>query len=175
MRSTPLSLSAAFLFLVSVLVSCGPSSTPENTASAYIAASVNGDYQQAYRYVSAGDRQFKSLEQFLDEMEEAEGLMGGLLRDRFSYEVLGAVQEGDTATVEVVVTGPDFNVILGEVLGAAHATALSEGEELSETHIERIIWEWYDDEDVPEITETETLTLVREADGWKVVVDWAEG
>ena len=66
-------------------------------------------------------------------------------------------------------SSPDFSVLLKDLMGAAFAHAFDSGDEKERA---RMLAEKSAQADVPIRTRTKTFNLVKEADGWRVFLDW---
>lgn len=148
---------------------------PEEIALAYARAVYARDYAQAWEFISAADKQYKTREQYLAENGSFSGLqqeLAATLAGWIQFTEPNVEVVGDRATVTVHVKAPNGNQpevyqILREAEGESELTA-GERRALFE-RLERM-----DAAGQIEIIEGDHIfTLRREPGGWRVVVDWA--
>jgi hypothetical protein len=143
---------------------------PDEVVSKYLDASLHGRCEEAYQFLSSTDKAVKELNTYVAEQAEGETPIAKALASKVSYEVRQTTRTDDHATAEVVITLPDFGAIFADVFGAALRSAFSGGEDQKD--VEEVLAEKYKDKEFPMTTKTESLVLVKEADGWKVFLDW---
>lgn len=145
----------------------GPS--PEQVLTSYFDAIRSGRWNDAYALVSAKDRAVKSLDAYKAEFSGENAMFASLL-GQISYKILAVEREGDRAKAKVEASAPDFGGVAVELLQNMVAAALSTrpAEDPRKT-LERGL----KDNKGPVRTQQEQYVLVREADGWRVFLDWS--
>jgi hypothetical protein len=149
--------------------------SPDEIALAYARAVYARDYAQAWEFISAADKHYKTREQYLAENNSFTGLeqeLAATLAGWIQFSQTQVEVVGDRATVAVHVKAPNGNQpeIYQILQEAEHETELTAAEQ----HIlfERLE-SMYATHQI-EILEGEHLfTLHRERGGWRVVMDWA--
>ncbi len=159
----------SFIFVLSI-IGCDKinelkSPGAEDALSGYLDASLKGKSKEAYAYVSAEDKEAKSLSEYKLELDDvprpyAKGIE--------SFKVLKVTELDDTATGNAEITRMD-------IAGLEHAVAMTfMGKfmggipDAGESSIANTLASGQ----TPTITETEAFHLVKEKDGWKVFLDW---
>ena len=145
-------------------------SNPKDVLSKYLNATLNLQYEEGYKYISNKDKEVKQLKEFLSEYEQEDTPLVKALQDKSSYEIKGVIVNGNQAIANVELVIPDVISILGDFKGAAFTSAL--GEEKNDNEIAKVLAEKYKNTDLPMTTIPETYKLVKQADGWKIFLDW---
>ena len=159
------------LFVVCTICACGwIGQKPEAVVSKYIDAHLHGDYKLAYQYISAEDKAVKSLDEYISEQDDGGPPLLEIFESSISYKIDRVTTKGDKAKADVTITVPDPSAIFGDLLGAAFSSVLA-GDD-AEEELARILEEKYKGKRLPTTTFTESLELVKEADGWRVYFDW---
>jgi len=164
--SASVSLSAILVF-----TACGMfGSNPKDVLSEYLNATLNSQYEEGYKYIAHKDKEVKQLEEYVSEFKQEDNPIAKALNDRCSYKIKGIVIDGNQAIANVEVVIPDVISILGDLKGAAFTSAL--GEEKDDNEIAKVLAEKYKNNNLPMTTIPETYKLIKEADGWKIFLDW---
>ncbi len=151
------------------------SRSPDEIALAYARAVYARDYAQAWEFISAADKQYKTREQYLVENGSFSGLeqeLAATLAGWIQFTQTHVEVAGDRATVAVHVKAPNGNQpevykLLQEAERESELTAAER-----RALLERL--ESLYAADQIEILEGEhRFALHREPDGWRVVMDWA--
>ncbi|MCD6317586.1 hypothetical protein J7M02_00785 [Candidatus Aerophobetes bacterium] len=145
-------------------------SNPVKVLSKYLDASLHGRYEETYQYVSTKDKAIKTLQQYLAEQSKEESPLTEALINKISYKIKEVIVSGNKAKADVDITIPDFAVIFKDILAAGLISGF--GQEKDEKEIDKMLTEKYKGEDIPMVTTAQTFDLVKEADGWKVFLDW---
>jgi hypothetical protein len=158
-----------------ILAGCatgGDESKPEDTLALYVSAYMNGNYEEAYQYLSSEDRAAKSLEAYLAERKDWGTFLARNLHRLMGYTIRDVAQVDEMharGTVEFSI--PDFRSIVGEISGALDAAAYPEGALENVSFIRRnvsVFEQKYQTEGIPRRTLQEKFELVREGRHWKV-------
>ena len=173
---------AGTLFLLIVLIASptvwGAERTPEETVRRYVRAVYSRNYAQAYRLVSNADKQYKSQEEYLRENVSFSGAAQRLADQLASYITFGKTRtefHGDRATVVLGLNLPDGNdpqireLFLDFEEVRLQALSDDERQRLAEK-----LREANQHGELPFIFGEERFELAREADGWKIFLNWAE-
>ena len=164
--STSVCLSA-----ILVITACGMfGANPKDVLSKYLNATLNLQYEEGYKYISNKDKEIKQLKEFLSEYEQEDNPIAKALNNKCSYKIKNIIVSGNQAIANVELVIPDVISILGDFKGAAFTSAL--GEEKDDTEIAKVLAEKYKNKDLPMTTIAETYKLVKQADGWKIFLDW---
>ena len=154
-----------------VITACGMfGSNPKDVLSKYLNATLNLQYEEGYKYISNKDKEIKQLKEFLSECEQEDTPLVKALYDKSSYEIKGVLVNGNQAIANVELVIPDVLSILSDLMGTASASAL--GEEKDDNEVAKVLAEKYKNKDLPMTTIAETYKLVKQADGWKIFLDW---
>ena len=120
MRKKLAILIITILSLGMILVGC-KSKTPTEVVNAYFTELKNGDSEQAAEFIESNTSQ-------TDEADESDKVMEEALKlylSKIDAKVLSEEISGDNATVEVEINGPNFSIIMGEVIDKSLADAFS--------------------------------------------------
>jgi hypothetical protein len=168
-------LAILFAALWVIPVGCatgGDDSKPDDAISLYLAAYMDGRYEEAYQYLSTEDRQVKSLETYLTERKDSGTFLARNLHRLISYNVREMTRVDETharGTVEISI--PDFRAIVGEISGALDAAAYPDSALENVSFVRRNVGAFeqkYQTEGIPKRTLRETFDLVKEGGQWKV-------
>ena len=154
-----------------VIAACGMfGSNPKDVLSKYLNATLNLQYEEGYKYISNKDKEIKQLKEFVSEHEQADTPIAKALINKCSYKVKGVIvsENQAIATVELVI--PDVLSILSDLMGATATSAF--GEEKDDNEVAKALAEKYKNKNLPMTTIPETYKLIKEADGWKIFLDW---
>jgi hypothetical protein len=158
----------AVVALALALTSCDRSHAHGELAK-YLDASLHGKYEEAYQCISAADKELKTLPDYLSEIGPQKPIAEALAA-KTSYEIKAVSINGDRATAEVAITGPDFSSLFSEAMGAAFLSAF--GDEESKRKAGETLAGRLESKDIPITTVTQSFELVKEPDGWKVFLNW---
>jgi hypothetical protein len=159
------------LSAILVITACGMfESNPKDVLSEYLNAILNLQYEEGYKYISNKDKEIKQLKEFLSEHEQEDIPIARALNNKHSYKIKNVIVDGNQAIANVELVIPDVISILGDFMGATSTSAL--GEEKDDNEIAKVLAEKYKNKDLPMATIPETYKLIKEADGWKIFLDW---
>jgi len=167
------------LLLCIFLASCAPSGAPpqagpEDTLRGYLDAVLQGRFEDAYAYLSSGDREARSLPDYLAVRSEEGSLAARLLAAKASYRIKEVVVTGDRARCDTEVTVPDFKKVLREIDGESLTGEFTDSNMENLSLVRRKIGyveTKYRREGVPMKTVVESFRLVKEKDGWRVSLE----
>lgn len=155
------------LVLSVLLAGCG-SQGPEAVAESFFKALTSGDWSTVAKLQSSRSGAFEPPTK--DEERIVNALTG-----RMKFDLGQADIQGDEATIDVEVTMPDMErlaaAMMNELLPLAFSAAFSEDmtEEQMQLLIEEKFVEILSDPNLAMRTHEAVVTLVKEADGWKVL------
>ncbi|MGH2602032.1 MAG: hypothetical protein ACRDJ9_21925, partial [Dehalococcoidia bacterium] len=157
---------------LSVLVSCGGGPGPGQVATDYLRSEFAGKRAEAYAYLSADDRTVRTLAEYSADA----GALGEVIRQMIVGQVTVAVdrvvERGDSATVVATITHPDLLAVMGDLFGTALASAFTADTAKAQREMTAALQQKYSGKPLPTTTTTDTLDLVREQEGWRVVRYW---
>jgi hypothetical protein len=162
-----------------VLAGCatgGDESKPDDAISLYLSAYMDGRYEEAYQYLSAEDRQAKSLEDYVTERKDSGNFITRNLHRLMRHDIreLTLVDENH-ARAKVEISIPDFRAIVGEISGALEAADYPECALENVSFVRRNVGAFeqkYQTEGIPRRTLQENVELVKEGRQWKVRAGW---
>jgi len=158
-----------FLALTAMVLAFG-CANPREPLAKYLDASLHERYDEAYQYISSKDRAVKTLQEYKSEFSKEESPLGQLLLSKVSYNIKDIQIEKGKAKATVEITMPDFSSIMGDLLGAAFASAF--GQKKDQKAMEQMLADKYKDKEMPMVTQSNTFNLIKESDGWKVFLNW---
>jgi hypothetical protein len=150
----------------------GDESKPDDVISLYLAAYMDGRYEEAYQCLSSEDRQSKSLETYVTERKDSGTFLARNLHRLISYTIREVTSVDEThacGTVEISI--PDFRAIVGEISGALDTAVYPESALENVSFVRRNVGAFeqkFQTEGVPKRTLRETFDLVKEGGQWKV-------
>jgi len=177
-KGVPHLKTTACLVIAVLTIACSREVPPKAVAQEYARALYARDLSQAYRLISARDRQWKPEAVFVTESGTPTGNTLELARHLASFiEVVSAEQTvtGDLAAVKLRLRLPDANApaVAGLVRNwdeaALNALSPREGERIREE-----LDQLHRSGRLPVLEGEEAFELVRETEGWRVAVHWAE-
>jgi hypothetical protein len=135
------------------------------------------DFRQAYRFISAADRELKSKDDYIRERGAFNGVAldaARKLSDLIDVQMIRQDVDGPRNRVRLALRLPDANAVADLLLGwdENRLNALPASEQKK---ILRSIDELIRNEKVPMIAGEEEFVLVQEGSRWKVFLDWAAG
>jgi len=135
------------------------------------------DFRQAYRFISAADRELKSQSDYVRERGAFDGVALDAARKLSSLIEIQPVKqemEGPRSRVKIAIKLPDANALSDFLLGwdekKLNALPASEQKKLLDK-IDQLVRE----DKLPMIEGEEDFVVVQEGSGWKVFLDWAAG
>ncbi len=162
-----------------VLAGCatgGDESKPDDTLALYVSAYMNGNYEEAWQYLSSEDRAAKSLEAYVAERKDSGTFLARNLHRLISHDIREVTRvDENTARATVEVRIPDVRVIVGEVSAAMEAASWPAGALDNVSFVRRNVGAFeqkYQTEGIPKRTIQETFVLVRENGQWRVRAGW---
>jgi hypothetical protein len=165
--------------LWAVLAGCvtgGDESRPDDAISLYLSAYMDGRYEEAYQYLSAEDRQVKSLEAYIAERKDSGMFITRNLHRLIRHDIREVtLVDNSHARAKVEISIPDFRAIVGEISGALEAAAYPESALENVSFVRRnvgVFEQKYQTEGIPKRTLQETFDLVKEGPQWKVRAGW---
>jgi len=154
----------------------GDESKPDDAISLYLSAYMDGRYEEAYQYLSAEDRQAKSLEAYVAERKDSGAFLTRNLHRLISYDIREVTLIDDNhARAKVEISIPDFRAIVGAISAALEAAEYPECALENVSFVRRNVGAFeqkYQTEGIPRRTLQENVELVREGRQWKVRAGW---
>ena len=183
----PAAVKRSLLFLISVALLAAPlffwfgvesrQEEPLDTLAKYLKVLYARDFRQAYRYISAADRELKSRGDYVRERGAFHGLALDAARKLSELiEVYPVKQDVDGARnrVTVALKLPDANAV-GNLLLDWDERRLAELPVSEQKQLLARIEQLVRDDQVPMIEGEEEFVLVQEGSQWKIFLDWATG
>jgi len=167
---TKIFLGLISLIILALLAGCISQSEPkpEDVVLSFLEASLHGEHEAAYEYLSKDDKAFKSKEAYVEEFEESP--MTKLLEKKISFDIVNSETSESDATVQVEITMPDLGSMLLDLMGVALSSSLSSEED--QKKLEQAIEEKYGQGNVPMTSEKQTFHLLKEENAWKIFMNW---
>jgi hypothetical protein len=154
-----------------------PAQDPLLVADRYYRASYARDFKEAYRYLASADRQVKDVNRFVREREPFHGFALEAAKKLAAYIELTTIKKeitSDRAKLTVRMKLPDANR-LAPLLLSWDPYQLNSLSPDRRAELLKTIDALHRKGDLGMIEGEETLDMVREADGWKVFLNWAAG
>jgi len=148
--------------------------TAQEALSNYLRAVRGGRTEEAYRYLSSTDKINQTLEDYRAANSLGNGLIAQMLGRHISFVIEKVEETRGQATAVVAITAPDFKLMLQAIFHEFAPERLPEQSLPSMTFICRQISHFldkYQQDILPMKTSSETFTLLRESDGWKLDQD----
>jgi hypothetical protein len=139
---------------------------PKATLTAYLDATIRGEWEVAYGYLSSEDQAVRSLAAY---RAKPGNELARAIESKTTYSVTSIEQNGDTAHAQVDVTVPDLSGAFADTMSGAFAAAFS-GEKQED--IESRVAKKLSDGELPTTTKREEFTLLRQPEGWRIFLDW---
>lgn len=165
----------ALAMIISIVGCAGPK--PEDTVSAFLDSFINGNFEEANKYITDSDEAFYSLEDLMNENPSAYEAMMTAYK-KMTYSILNSTVDGDKAQVETKITAPGLGTIFKEANMEAINIFLSKmfsedsNEDFDENYanelLNSIIIEKLTSDTIPMITKTITINLVKEDGTWLI-------
>ena len=177
---------SAYLLIALLLLSALPaawyfwgrwSSQPQYTLQQYLTAVYARDYNTAYQWISAEDRELKSREQYLRENPSFSGLALRLVRvlaNRMEINDVRSTDHGDKTTLRFNLKLPDASdPSLQEIFLDFDLDRINRLSAEESRAIEQQLKTLAKINKLPMLEGEEQWELVKEADGWRVFLNWA--
>lgn len=146
---------------------------PESSLTGYLDSTINGAWTDAYGYISTQDKAIKSLTEYKSEVAHDNDVKAMIAR-KTVYKIIGVKKSGDSATANVEISTPDLSGFFTDLMKSALSSAF--GKEKSNgvdaAAMESQVKEKIESGEFPLKTEKKEFTIIREADGWRVFLDW---
>jgi hypothetical protein len=162
-----------FPLVIYLLVRRGQKLTPEEAVLNYLHATIAGRTSDAYNLLSAREKANESLQSYQARRSLGHGLIAGMIAGKVKITVVDRMVSGNEASVTVTIAIPDFKAMMNEALqGMA-------GDEFPDHNLDAFVFVCrnithylgkFGGDATPMRSDTETIRLVREKDGWKVVL-----
>jgi hypothetical protein len=151
-------------------------SKPDDALSRYVSACVNGNYEEAYPFLSSEDRASKSLEAYVAERKDSGTFLTSNLYRLIGYSIREVTMVDEThACGKVDISIPDFRAIVGEISAALEAADYPDSALENVSFVRRNVgvFEYkYQTQGIPKRVLQETFDLVKEDRQWKVRAGW---
>ena len=177
---------SAYLLIALLLLSALPtawyfwgrgSSQPQYTLQQYLTAVYARDYNTAYQWISAEDREVKSREQYLRENPSFSGPALRLVRSlagRMEINDMRSADHGDKTTLRFNLKLPDASdPSLQEIFLDFDLDRINRLSAEESRAIEQQLKTLAKVNKLPMLEGEEQWELVKEADGWRVFLNWA--
>ncbi|WP_026896199.1 DUF4878 domain-containing protein [Clostridiisalibacter paucivorans] len=170
------------LVLVFTMVACSGGSganTPEGTVEAFLDLYKSGDLVEGTKYLEGEtDSSIKEMKESFMEDKESKSSQAFLKAfSKIEYKIIDSEVNEDSAVVNTEITAPDLAKIIGELMQESLSIAMSEGlsEDGNSTDIEAMmedkLLEKVNSDDVPMVTNTVSINLVKKDDSWLIKAD----
>ena len=157
------------VLLILFLASCNLfSPSPKDILTKYLNSYYKGNYSDAYALLSAKDKNFKNQKEY--EAGFSDNPFTKIFADKILFNVKDIKVNGSNAEAKVEITYPDVSKVMGDLMGAAFASAFSGKKDNKE--MEKIIVEKLKDKSLPMTTTTQTYNLAKEKEGWRIFFNW---
>ena len=183
----PSTVKKSLLFLLSIAILGAPllfwlgaegrKSGPVEILAKYLRVLYARDYRQAYRFISAADRELKTQTEYVRERGAFNGVALNTARKLAGLIAIHPVTQqtdGAKSRVKVALKLPDANAVSDLLLGwderRLNALPASEQKKIL-ARIDQLVR----DGKVPMIEGQEEFVLVQEGSQWKIFLDWAAG
>lgn len=163
-----------FPIVIFLLVRRGQKLTPEEAAMNYLNAVIGGRTADAYNLLSAEDRARESLEEYRSRRSLGHGIIAGMIAGKVRIAVADTAVSDDKATVTAHVTAPDFKAMMNEALQGMTGDGFPDHNLDAFVFVCRNITHYlgkFGGNATPMRSDTETLHLVREKEGWKISLE----
>lgn len=150
--------------------------TPDDTVRQYIQAVYSRNYAEAFPLISDADKEYKSQDEYLSENVSFTGVAQELVTQLASYITVENARtevHGDKATVTLTLKLPDGNdAKLRSLLLEFDEERLEALAEPAQHQIAEGLAEMHERGELPVIAGEEEFALVKEADEWKLFLNW---
>jgi len=141
---------------------------PKDALQKYLDALNQGDYVQAYGYISSQDKEVKDFQKFMSESSSQRAALILALADKVSYRIISVQKSKGQAELVVEMVNPDYAAVSDAIFGPDYSSPEKAGKE----KIERMIAQTYGKQQLPMVKATRSFTLLKEDGGWKVFLNW---
>ena len=145
--------------------------TAQEALANYLQTVISGRTEAAYHYLSADNKAKQSLHDYKSSNSLGNGLIAQVIGGNISFVVEDIDVTGDRATAVVVMTAPDFPLMIQDIFKDLGPTGIPEQTLEALTFVCRQISHFldkYQRDNLPMQTARETFSLLREGDGWKI-------
>lgn len=154
------------------------SSSPGHVMKAYLKAVYAQDYRDAYQRISQKDRKYKSEAEYMRENQPFSGRALELTRklaDVIEWSEIQSEIHGNEALVRFKMKLPNANAPeLQKVFFEFDARRLARLTEKEERAIEKKLMLMEKRGELPQIEGEDSLKLIREQGGWRVLAEWSQ-
>jgi len=171
-----LALVAAPLYLLN-LERRSPAAEPVQTLARYLRALYARDFKQAYRFISAKDKQLKAEKVYLREQGSFRGFaleVARKLAQDITIRPAGFSSESDRTRVKVMFKLPDANS-LAPLLMDWDEDRLNALSSVEKQKLRATIAKLQHSGKIKMIEGEEEFVLVKEGNEWKLFLDWSKG
>lgn len=161
-----------FLFLF-LAVRKGRRLTAAQVVGNYLQAALGGRTADAYQLLASEAKAREPLSDYQTRRSLGHGLIANMIAGKIDYAVRDESVNGDRAIVTVVTTYPDFKRMMVEILPEMTGPAFPEDPFESFIFVCRsttAVLKRYGGSGTPLLTAESTFHLVREDDGWKILL-----
>jgi hypothetical protein len=148
---------------------CSVGPNPKEVLSKFLENYFHDNYDNAYEFLSSKDKAVKSKQEFSKDFKKS---VGQAFAGKITFNIKDVKVMGDKALATVDITTPDLSGVMGEVFGVAMKSAFSGGK-VDEKEM-KIVAEKMKDKNMPTTTRTELYDLVKDKDGWRIYMGWAD-
>jgi len=142
--------------------------TAEEVLNNYLNAALKGRYEEAYSHIASTDKKKKDLPSYLKEHKKSTSPLNEVLSNKASFKIISIKESGKSATAIVKHTTPNLESVVPEILSALFGSVLGNK---NENELEKVLAEKVE-QGIPIKTEQKTYQLLKEENGWKLVLAW---
>lgn len=135
----------------------------------FIQASIARNYPAYYGLLSQQDQAARSLQAFIQEKTQGGVTLADAFYDRIQYRIETMVVEADSATAMVDYRFPNVEFMIKDTFGLS---ILSDFTDAEIRDLKMRLESAYQDKSLPMKTSRRNFRLLREADGWRVLLGW---
>ncbi|NIS09383.1 MAG: hypothetical protein GWO07_11600 [Candidatus Dadabacteria bacterium] len=160
------------IFISGVITSCNKQdqNKPEDVLKQFLAADLVGDHKKAYSFLSSTNKNNKPFEQYVSEKSKhTNSELANLFIENTTHLIENVEIDGDNAKIRVDTTTVDLEIITKEVANASLEAARM-GKSFQD--IQDDIVEKYKKQALPLNNYKSNHTLIKEKDGWKVLLNY---
>lgn len=165
------------LVVLTVLAGCDgvaePDASPDSIVDRYLELEWSAKRAEAWKLLVPEDQQAQSVDEFVAE-DSSSPEIRAMMRPHVSWQTTVTSSADDVAEIQVEITRPAVEQLLGEIMAAAFA-GLGSGEKGMEAAIaERVSERLSGPDALPKVTETETYRARKVEGAWRVDAGIAE-
>lgn len=160
-----------FFLFIAYFVNKGTTLTAQEALANYLHAVISGRTEAAYNYLSSANKAKQSLQDYKASNSLGHGLIAQAIGGNISFVVENTDVTGDRATATVVMTSPDFPLMILDIFQTLPPAGIPEQTLEALTFVCRNISHFldkYQGEGLPMRTTRETFSLLREGGGWRI-------